>query len=198
MAVLSCECQGRSISSDYWEGNSRFGFELLHEMLQLQEDNINEGVERESENIVISPFSISSAISLAYAGSPPDSTTSKQIAQTLYYPTCTQQFQNPIDLTQHIIDEQNDLCGSNNKFKDVSIAIANRVYLNQDYKMNDNIINLLGKDHFESINFGQNEKAIDKINDWIAKQTNDKIKNILSPSAVTQNTFAVLINVCTL
>ena len=99
---------------NFWQGNIRFGFDLLQ---NLQPTVIAAGNStthiQEYQNTLISPFSISSAFALAYAGSPASSTTSKQIAQTLHYPTDIP----PLEFAQQTIQYQHDLCDSNDELK---------------------------------------------------------------------------------
>ena len=180
---------------NFWKGSARFGFDLLQALQPTivkdsQDANGSPINCNEYQNTLISPFSISSALALVYAGSPANSTTSSQMTKTLHYPTHLEQFQKPSDLAQHIIQQQHDL----NKSKDVEIA--NRVYVNQKYQINDDIVDVLGKDSFESLNVEQNEIAAQEINEWIAKQTRNKIQDVISSSAIDQNTFAVIVNVC--
>lgn len=199
--LWACVSTTKQDVQSFWKGNAKFGFDLLEALQPIvvantnqdQDANINISAShvREYQNTMISPFSISSALGLAYAGSPIDSTTSKQMAKILHYPTHVEEFQNPLELAQHIIQQQYDLSSNNN-----DVDIVNRVYVNEKYKINDIIIGLLGKDYFESMNFIENEIAVKKINEWIAKQTKNKINNVISPSAVNQYTFAVIVNVC--
>ena len=175
---------------NFWQGNIRFGFDLLQNLQPtvpvIAAENSTTHI-HEYQNTFFSPFSISSAFALAYAGSPASSTTSKQIAQTLHYPTNIP----PLEFAQQTIQYQHDLCDSNDE-----VEIGNRVYVNQKYQLNDNIVNLLGKDSFESMDCDQGEIATERINAWIAKQTNNKIEKCLPGGAVTRRTFAMIVNVC--
>ena len=129
------DAQAKPNAANFWGGNARFGFDLLQALQPIvqcsDEANSSATNGHEYQNTVISPFSISSALGLVYAGSPTNSTTSKQMAQTLHYPSHIA----PRELAQHIIQQQHHLCSSN---KDVQIA--NRVYVNQKYQINDNIV----------------------------------------------------------
>lgn len=46
----------------------------------------------------------------------------------------------------------------------------------------------------EALDFGNKQASADTINGWVAGQTNNKIKDLLSPSDFTNNTRLVLVN----
>ena len=98
-ASLSLGCMK---THDYWQGNTKFGFNLLDQLSKHSNSQ---------ENIFISPFSISSAFSLAYAGAPQNTATHDEIANVLYYP----QNVNEVDLTKQVLKEQRDLTDGSSK-----------------------------------------------------------------------------------
>ena len=187
---------------DYWQGNNEFGFDLLNsfETIANGVGNGNEGQTQTYENILISPFSISSVFALPYAASPQQSATSQQIANALHYPV--NKFSNSIHLANHIIKQQNDVFNQsslkNAHADNNDIIIANRVYFDEKYSLNKEIIDVIGDKYFEKMDFSQNDIAANKINEWISEQTKNKIKNIVAPNAVNNDTFALLVNVCIL
>ncbi|XP_050092378.1 serine protease inhibitor 3/4-like isoform X3 [Anopheles aquasalis] len=81
---------------------------------------------------------------------------------------------------------------------DKSISVANKVYVKAGYEVkpsfNEVAINSF-RSEAEEINFTDNKAAAQTINDWVESKTNQKIKNVISPSVLDSLTGMVLINV---
>jgi len=79
----------------------------------------------------------------------------------------------------------------------VVLSVANKVYLNQGYVLNeefkDNLVKYYGSEA-ESINFRDAQQSAKTINDWIANKTNEKIRNLLSSDFFDEFTRLVLVN----
>ena len=164
---------------NYWEGNAKFGFDLLAELSKETDSNV-----------FISPFSISSAFSLAYAGAPNQTETHDQILDVLYYPPNM----NEVDLAKHVINQQKDL--TDNTKQNVDVAIANRIFYDHISKLNDQITGVIGDDNYEPVNFCKSEDTVNMINKWIQDNTDGEIKDLVKK--VNCKTFATIINVCKL
>lgn len=80
---------------------------------------------------------------------------------------------------------------------DYTFDIANGIFYQDHYSLNPtfqatatNLYNAKVKD----VKFSQNIKAADTINSWVAKQTQNKIKNLILPSSLDASTKLVLAN----
>lgn len=77
------------------------------------------------------------------------------------------------------------------------LQIANKIYAKSDYELNSLYASSVkGKlqSEVESINFSENVKAAELINNWIETKTEHKIKNVVQPEIFDDNTMLVLIN----
>ena len=165
-------------SDEYWQGNTKFGFDLMNDL--SKDGNLN--------NVFISPFSISSAFSLAYAGAPNRTATHNQIANVLHYPQSVSE----VDLAKQIIRQQDDLADSSSQ--NVDVSIANRIFYNHKSKLNDQITDVIGSNNYQPLDFSNKQAALDVINKWIEDNTDGEIKDMVKK--VSRKTFAAIINVC--
>merc|ERR1719158_266844 len=80
---------------------------------------------------------------------------------------------------------------------DFTLSIANRIFLNEGFQTKKRFLDVL-KESFHSstkrVDFGQNEAAVKIINDWVAAETKDKIKNLVPANALNGGTTVVLVN----
>ena len=207
--------------SKYWDGNTKFGFDLLFTLI-ANKNGVNTS---KNKNLIVSPLSITNIFSLVYAAAPEASQTGEEIAKTLYYPIKTVRdpfklSQLIIDQGYKLVNSTNDnninddwgekiqapmmaMTWRRDKIKNaqVTLEMANRVYYSRDLKMNDEVQQLLHNDSFfQQCNFdcSGNEKRtlIDKMNQFIATNTHNRIQNMMNPDMIDQQTVAVLINVC--
>ncbi|XP_060651393.1 alaserpin-like isoform X2 [Drosophila nasuta] len=77
------------------------------------------------------------------------------------------------------------------------LRIANKIYIKSGYQLRDEFSSLIFKKFLsgvEPIDFTQNEKAARAINSWVEQRTENLIKDLISPSALDENTQLVLIN----
>ncbi len=143
--------------------NNKFAFD----MYQKLDEN------KPEENLFFSPYSISSAFSMVYEGALGQ--TKKEIKDVLYFPEYDVLRPNSAAIYNQI----------NKKDKSYTLRTGNALWvnidttLNQDYK---NIIDQFYAGKAANLDFvNETEKSRETINDFIAKQTNNKIKNILTP-----------------
>ncbi|KAL3276882.1 hypothetical protein HHI36_012253 [Cryptolaemus montrouzieri] len=74
---------------------------------------------------------------------------------------------------------------------------ANKIYLKDGYTINPDFLKLSQEvfdASLENINFAEAAKAAQTINSWVESKTNDKIKNLIDPSALDDLTRLVLVN----
>ncbi|PMP85840.1 MAG: serpin [Thermodesulfobium narugense] len=154
------------------ENNNTFAFNMLREL-------------NSDKNIVFSPFSIYTALSIASLGA--GGITREEFDKVLNNNLSLEQFHQSY---KDIIDSAS--IGSN-KFN-----IANAIWLDSGFQPEEDFLNSatnLFDSHIENLDFQQNPKdSSDTINSWIEQNTNGLIKNLLSPGSINSNTRMILTN----
>ena len=140
-------------------------------------------------NLFFSPYSISTALAMAYAGA--RGNTAKQMAQVLHF-TLT-----PKQLHPAFARLKNQLNTTQEK-SNLTLNIANAIWLEQTYPFVQEFITLL-KQHYQAepnaVDFKTAYDTVRKtINTWVEQQTNNKIKNLIKPDTLDQLTRLVLVN----
>jgi serpin B len=145
----------------------------------------------QSGNLFYSPFSISQALAMTYAGAKGE--TEKQIASTLHF-----------DLTQA------DLHAAFNALsatlagragdKDqggFELNIANALWGQQGFAFQPEFLDTLALNYgagMQAVDFAASDAARQTINDWVAEQTKDKIQDLIPEGALNDLTRLVLTN----
>ncbi|XP_052012776.1 serpin B6 isoform X3 [Apodemus sylvaticus] len=162
------------------EANGTFALNLLK---ILGEDS--------SKNVFFSPMSISSALAMVFMGA--KGTTASQMSQALSLDKCRgngdgdvhQGFQSLLTEvnksgTQYLLRTANRLFGE--KTCDLLASFKDSCLKFYEAEM-------------EELDFmGATEQSRQHINTWVAKKTEDKIKELLSPGTVNSDTLLILVN----
>ncbi|MEN3012053.1 MAG: serpin family protein [Dictyoglomus thermophilum] len=160
------------------KGNNIFGLDL-YQVLTVKEDG----------NIFISPYSISSALAMTYAGA--NGNTKKQMAEVLY-------FNLPDNELHYAFSKLNSIF--NTPKPDFQLAIANSLWGQINYPFREDFIELIKKYYsagFNLVDFVNDlnrEKARNEINKWVEDRTNQKIKELIQKGDLTSLTRLVLVN----
>ena len=164
-------------------GNSAFAFDLYQ---QLRQDD--EG------NIFYSPFSISIALAMTYAGARNE--TERQMAETLHFTLPQGQLHpafNALDLELASRGETDPVTESEG-FK---LNIVNRPWGQIGYAFLQEFLDVLAENYgagMSLLDFGAYEEARIIINEWVAEQTEDRIEDLIPPGAISDDTRLVLTN----
>jgi serpin B len=164
-------------------GNSAFAFDLYR--LLREEDG----------NLFYSPYSISLALAMTYAGARGE--TEQQMADTLHF-TLPQDQLHP---TFNWLDLELASRGEGAKGKDgedFQLHIANTTWGQKGYEFLPEYLNTLAINYgsgLQLMNFrGDPENSRVTINDWVSSQTNERIENLIPPGLITADTRLVLTN----
>lgn len=157
--------------------NNQFAFDLYRE---IGSDN--------KKNLFFSPFSISTALSMTYAGA--DGQTAREMKEVLHFGENTPEFHEAYG---------NYLNGLNrNATNYVELNIANRLYPEQNFAFQSSFLKRVDKNYgaeVEKMNFrGNAEGSRIAINKWVEEQTKDRIKDLLPSGSVSPETRMVLVN----
>ena len=139
-----------------------------------------------SDNIFFSPWSISYAMVIAYEGARGE--TANEIKRVFHFPI------NPQVRRSSYARMINVLNKNNGKYQ---LSMANSIWIQKDYPILDTYKDVLKRYYISEvspINFNNGVKASDKINHWVSKHTNNKIKNIVSPGMFDEYSRIVIAN----
>lgn len=175
-----------AVTAEQVAGNNRFAFEIFQQLRQAPE--------LAGGDIFFSPYSISSALAMAYAGA--QNTTESQMQDTLHYtgqPAAHEAFN---ALNQYF--EALNAGTLEEEAEDFQLVVANALWGEQSFDIQPNYLDLLAAYYgagLYTLDFAGNpEGSRQAINDWVAEQTNQKITDLLGPNSITSNTRVVLTN----
>ena len=163
-------------------GNSAFAFDLYEAL-------------RDDDNLFYSPYSISLALAMTYAGARGDTET--QMADTLHFDLPQHSLHSTfnaldLELASRGRDDQGDDAGG------FTLNIANAVWAQHDYQFQQTFIDLLAESYGAGVRpadfYEAPEESRVTINDWIAEQTEDKIEDMIPPGLIKKLTTMVLTN----
>lgn len=160
-----------------YQSNNLFAFDLFN-ALDI----------KENENFVFSPFSISSALAMTYAGARGE--TADQMSQTLHFSKDQEQFHANFSDWLSALEQE----GAN----DQVIKIANSLWAQQDHPFHNDFFELIEKYYNSSLYKVDykvdRESARNQINQWVENETNAIIKDLIQPGVLNEDTRLVLVN----
>jgi serpin B len=144
-------------------------------------------------NLVYSPFSISLALAMTYAGARGE--TESQMAQTLHFLP-----QNELHPALNALDLELAKRGEAQSEDEtpLQLNIANAIWAEQTLTLLQEFLDVIAQNYGAGIQLvdfaGQPEAIREDINDWVSTKTNDKIKDLLPRGILTPDTAMVLVN----
>lgn len=157
------------------EGNNAFALDLYSQL------------RKEKGNLFFSPYSLSTALAMTYAGAKGETAT--EMAKVLHFNLEPERLHLGFAT---LIGDMNP--GNHDQYQ---LIQANRLWGQKGYGFLNTFLKVT-KDNYgaglEQVDFNAREKTTRTINDWVAKQTQNKIQDILSPGSIDSNTRLVLTN----
>jgi serpin B len=165
------------------DGNSAFAFDLY------------QALREEEGNLFYSPYSISLALAMTYAGARGE--TEAQMAQTLHFLLSQDRLHpafNALDLElakrgEEVNEEEGDT---------FQLNIANSIWGQQDYEFLPEFLDTLALNYGAGLRLVDfikaTEEARQTINQWIEDQTKEKIKDLIPEGVLNELTRLVLAN----
>ncbi|XP_066155299.1 serine protease inhibitor 3/4-like [Euwallacea fornicatus] len=141
--------------------------------------------EKPNQNFIFSPFSLEAILALTAAGAKND--TLLEFAPALNLPTQ--------ETTEEAL--KNLFILLNQKSKYFQLSAANKLFVNNDFQILDSFKKRAIKNYnadIKNIDFAKRIKAAKKINRWVEKRTNNKIRNIVDPNDINRFTRLYLVN----
>jgi serpin B len=159
------------------DGNGAFGMELFAHLKDT------------GGNLFLSPYSISSALAIAYGGA--RGNTEKQMSATLHFLPDQDKFNSAMsNLRQTFarIDAN----------KRIELNVANGLWFQNSYNFTQAFLDLAREKYgavANAVDFNSDHEAVARqINLWLSAQTKEKIKNALPSGALGSETRAVIVN----
>ena len=168
------------------EGNNQFALKLY------------QALSAEQGNLFFSPYSISTALAMVYAGA--EGQTETQMAKTLCFPTSAGALQRPLT-------EQTFAAAFGQMIRDLNarggqdtyeLRVANALWGQEGFAFLQSFLDLIETQYggtFEQLDFVHAaEAARQTINTWVEEQTNGKIKDVIPSGMLNELTRLVLTN----
>ena len=157
------------------QGNNRFAWKLYKNLSKSP-----------NENIFFSPYSISTALAMAYAGARKE--TAEEMKKTLEF------YLSDNELHQAFSVLLDTTKGNSN----YDLTVANALWGQKDYNFLTSFLETTGKNYgagLHEVNFaGAPDESRLLINKWVENNTNNKIQDLLKPGSITPITRLVLTN----
>jgi serpin B len=159
------------------QNNNLFAFDLYQRV-----------AEKEDGNLFFSPFSISTALAMTYAGA--DAQTATEMAKTMHFGPNEPDFHYAYGSYLNVLED--------NAKGNIQLRIANRLWGEKTYKLRDDFV-ALNKRAYDSplkpMDFINNPVGSrTQINDWVADKTEQRIRDLLPEGVITTDTRLVLTN----
>ncbi len=163
-------------------GDSAFAFDLYQDL------------RKQDGNLFFSPYSISAALAMTYAGARGD--TESQMAQALHF-TLGQDALHP---AFNALDLSLNSAGGGADQGSFTLRVANSLWAQQDYAFLPAFLDVLGRNYGAGLRLvdykddARREQARQAINDWVSTATEKKIPELIGPGVLNALTRLVLAN----
>ena len=165
------------------EGNSAFAFDLY------------QALRGEEGNLFYSPYSISLALAMTYAGARGE--TEQQMADTLKF-LLSQDVLHPAFNSLDILLGQRGEGAQGKDEEGFRLNIVNAIWGQKDYEFLDEFLDVLAENYGAGLRLvdfiNETEKSRVAINDWISDQTEGRIEDLIPQGVITILTRLVLTN----
>lgn len=135
-------------------------------------------------NVIMSPLSIQSAVSMAYFGT--SGKTEQELKSAMHYDSLGKQ-----QIADSFANLQREIEGT------TGLNIANKIFVKSGLTMKPSFQEVTAKSfksEAQSVNFAESAKSAKIINDWVESKTNNKIKDLLGSDSIDASTRMVLVN----
>jgi len=178
----------------FWPETSLFASDKTDKEIAVEDNNrfaldLYSQVKEEDGNLFLSPFSISTALAMTYAGA--GGNTETQMADTLHFSLNQERLHPTFLKLMHELQADSTRGG-------YELSVANALWGQEGYKFHAAFIDVTKNYYgagFKGVDFAKNtELTRQTINQWIEEKTKDKIKELIQPGILTELTRLVLTN----
>ncbi|MEA3438749.1 MAG: serpin family protein [Chloroflexota bacterium] len=155
------------------DGNTEFSVDLYHSLFDS------------SINMISSPYSISAALAMTYAGA--RGSTKQQMAETLKFKMTQSELHPAFNALDQILSSR----------EDIRLHITNALWGSKDKRFMEHFLDMLAEYYgagMRLVDFVQSEDARQTINQWVSEQTEKRIQELLPQRSITPETELVLTN----
>jgi len=166
------------------EGNNAFAFDLYQALIR-----------EEDSNLLYSPYSISLALAMTYAGARGD--TERQMRNTLHFDLPQMQLHPAFNSLEQELSRRGEgaMGKDGKKFR---LRIAKAIWGQKDFAFLVDFLNVLSENYGAGLRIldfaSAPEKSRSTINDWVSNETEGRIKDLIPPDAITPKTRLLLTN----
>ncbi|MFZ1043137.1 MAG: serpin family protein [Anaerolineales bacterium] len=156
--------------------------------------NLYGALHSQDGNLVFSPYSISLALAMTYAGA--RNGTESQMAKAMDFTLPQAQLHPAFNALDLALANEGKAQGSSGQ--PMQLNIANALWAEQTYSFQQAYLDLIAKNYGAGIQLADFIKNFDpvrlQINSWVSNQTKNKINDLLAPGSVNPSTRMVLVN----
>jgi serpin B len=167
------------------EGNTAFALDLYQALKDSGPDNL-----------LFSPYSISIALAMTYAGA--RGGTEQQMAETMHYTLPQDRLHAAFNGLDQVLAMRGQGAEGKKEGKGFQLNVANAIWGQRGFTFLEAFLDTLARNYGAGLRLLDFAKAAEAsrvtINDWIAEQTEDRIKDLIPPGAVDSMTRLVLTN----
>lgn len=164
------------------DGNNAFALDI-YQTLRAQDGNL-----------ILSPFSMSLALAMTYAGARGE--TESQMADTLHFELPQGQLHPAFNVLDQDLATRGE--AKADEQEPLQLNIANAVWAEQTYPFLQEFLDLIASNYGAGIRLAdfvnQYESVRKEINNWVYDQTQEKIKDLLPEGVLSPDTRMVLVN----
>ncbi len=163
-------------------GNNEFALDLYGQI-----------VESEDGNVFMSPYSVSLALAMTYAGA--GGGTADEMADALKFTLAPDKLHSAFNSLDQLLASRGADLEPDQKF---TLEIVSSIWGQQDFEFEQEFLDTL------AVNYGAGMRLVDyvsaveaarqAINGWVEENTNDRIKDLIPPGALDSQTVLVLAN----
>lgn len=168
---------GTTTTNQVIEGNTQFALDIYQEVVN------------ENENQMLSPYSISTALAMVYAGT--DGNTATEMQNVLGFGPNNNSFHQAFNRVTNTI-ESNINTAPNNE-----INIINKIWRNTSFNFLSSFEQLMNNEYLAPVvatDFSQKAASRQLINNWVDQETHQLIPELLPNGFITDKTVSVLVN----
>ena len=167
------------------DGNSVFAFDLYHAVLEKED----------IDNLFYSPYSISLALAMTYAGARGE--TAQQMADTLHFILPDDELHPAFNkLDMELASRGEGAAGKDGE--EFRLNIVNAIWGQRDYPFITEFLDVLAENYGAGLRtldfYTDPEGSRQIINQWVSRETEERIKDLLAKGDIVPDTVLVLTN----
>jgi serpin B len=169
--------------TDLSDGNGAFAFDLYQQL------KTGEG------NLFYSPYSISAALAMTYAGA--GGTTAERMARALHFDLPQEKLHPAFNWLDSELAKRGEGAGGKDD-EGFRLNVVNAIWGQKDYEFKVAFLDTLAENYSAGLRIldfiSEPEKSRITINDWVSEQTEERIQDLIAPGGITPLTRLVLTN----